>query len=75
MRIVVNDIAANTGGAMTVLRDFYNCVCKNDKDNQWIFLLSDRHFEETDNVKIIPMPKIKKNTAGKLYYLADGKSR
>lgn len=68
MRIVVNDIAANTGGAMTVLRDFYNCVCKNDKENQWIFLLSDRYFEETDNVKIIPMPKIKKNALRKLLF-------
>ena len=50
MRIVVNDIAASTGGAMTVLRDFYNCVCDSDKENEWIFLLNDRYFKETDNV-------------------------
>ena len=68
MRIVVNDIAASTGGAMTVLRDFYNCVCEHDRENQWIFLLGDRYFEETENVKIIPMPQIKKSGIRKLVF-------
>lgn len=68
MRIVVNDIAASTGGAMTVLRDFYHCVCQNDHENEWIFLLGDRFLEETDNVKIIPMPHIKKSGVKKLLF-------
>lgn len=68
MRIVVNDIAASTGGAMTVLRDFYRCVCDNDTENEWIFLLGERYFEETDNVKIIPMPDIKKSGLKKLLF-------
>ena len=53
MRIVVNNIAASKGGAMTVLKDFYSCVCENDKQNEWIFLLNSKYFEETENVKII----------------------
>jgi len=68
MKIVVNDIAASTGGAMTVLRDFYTFVCENDRENQWVFLLADRYFEETDNVKIIPMPKVKKSGLNKLWF-------
>lgn len=68
MRIVVNDIAASTGGAMTVLRDFYRCVCETDTENEWIFLLGDRYFEETDNVKILPMPQIKKSGVRKLLF-------
>lgn len=68
MRIVVNDIAASTGGAMTVLRDFYRCVCENDTENEWIFLLGDRYFEETENVKIIPMPEIKKSGIKKVLF-------
>ena len=68
MRIIVNDIAASTGGAMTVLRDFYNCVCENDRQNEWIFLLADRYFEETDNVKIITMPQVKKSGLNKLLF-------
>lgn len=68
MRIVVNDIAASTGGAMVVLRDFYHCVCENDTENEWIFLLADKYFEETDNVKIIPMPHVKKSGVSKLMF-------
>ncbi len=68
MKIVVNDIAASTGGAMTVLRDFYTFVCEHDRENEWIFLLADRYFEETDNVKIIPMPQIKKSGLRKLWF-------
>lgn len=68
MRIVVNDIAASTGGAMTVLRDFYTAVCNHDKENEWIFLLGDRYFEETDNVKIVILPEIKKSRIKKLIF-------
>ena len=68
MKIVVNDIAASTGGAMTVLRDFYTFVCEHDHENQWIFLLADRFFEETDHVKIIPMPQVKKSGLHKLWF-------
>ena len=68
MRIVVNDIAASTGGAMTVLRDFYRCVCDNDTENEWVFLLGDRYFEETENVKVIPMPSVKKSGLKKLWF-------
>lgn len=68
MRIVVNDIAANKGGAMTILRDFYSAVCQLDKENEWIFLLNDRYFEETDNVKIKVLPEIKKSKFKKLLF-------
>lgn len=68
MTIVVNDIAASTGGAMTVLRDFYTYVCEHDHENQWIFLLGKKYFEETQNVKIIPLPHIKKSKKNKLIF-------
>lgn len=68
MKIVVNDIAASTGGAMTVLRDFYTHVCEHDHENQWVFLLADRYFEETENVKIAPMSQVKKSGLRKLWF-------
>lgn len=68
MKIVVNDIAASTGGAMTVLRDFYAYICENDRENEWIFLLSDRFFQETDNVKIKTLPEIKQSRLKKLVF-------
>ena len=68
MRIIVNDIAASSGGALTVLRDFYECVKENDRENEWIFLLSDNLFEETDNIKILTLPKIKNSRFKKLIF-------
>lgn len=68
MRIVVNDIAASSGGAMTVLKDFYSSVCENDKQNEWIFLLSQKYFKETNNVKIIALQKIKKSAFKKVLF-------
>lgn len=68
MRIVVNDIAADSGGAMTVLRDFYSFVCENDHENEWIFLLNERYFEETENVKIKTLPEIKNSRIRKLLF-------
>lgn len=68
MRIVVNDIAASKGGALTILKDFYNCVRENDAENEWIFLLGDNILEETDNIKIITLPHIKNSRKKKLLF-------
>lgn len=68
MRIVVNDIAANKSGAMSVLRDFYACVCENDKENEWIFLLNKKYFPETKNVRIIERPDIKESALKKVVF-------
>lgn len=68
MRIVVNDIAASTGGALSILKDFYSYVKEFDSDNEWIFLLSDSYIEETEKIKIITLPKIKKNPLKKLWF-------
>lgn len=68
MRIIVNDIAASKGGALSVLKDFYNYVKENDKENEWIFLLGDKYLEETENIKIITLPHIKKSHIKKLVF-------
>lgn len=55
MRIVVNDIAASSGGALTILKSFYNFVLDDvgAQKHQWFFLLSDNYIEETEHVKVI----------------------
>ncbi len=68
MRIVVNDIAAEKGGALTVLKDFYNAVRAHDTENEWIFLLGEKFLEETDNIKIITLPEIKNSRIQKLVF-------
>lgn len=59
MKILVVDFAASTGGAMTVLKEYYNKI-KDDKKNEYVFLLSDHYIEATDNIKIILVPQYKK---------------
>lgn len=68
MRIVVNDIAASNGGALTVLKDFYNCIREHDTENEWIFLLGADLLEETHNIKIITLPQIKRSWLKKLVF-------
>ena len=59
MRIVVNDIAASQGGALTILRQFYSYIKDNCPDDEWIFLLGDNYLEETDNIQVLTFPEIK----------------
>lgn len=68
MRIVVNDIAASTGGAMTILKDFYRCVREKDTENEWIFLLGDDYLEETDRIRVLTFPEIKNSKLKKLKF-------
>lgn len=51
MNIVVVDYAASEGGAMTILKEFYE-EAKKDKKNSYVFLLSNNYLKETSNIKI-----------------------
>ena len=68
MRIVVNDIAASGGGAMAVLTSFYKYIRENDKDNTWIFLVSNDCLQETERIKIVKREDIKRNWIRKLKF-------
>lgn len=60
MNILVYDIAAEEGGAVSVLKAFYE-QHKEDKQNRYVYLLSTYHLEETDNITVINVPQIKKS--------------
>ena len=68
MKIVVNDIAASCGGALTILNSFYEYVKENDKENEYIFILSDQYIENTENIKIIIRDDVKKNGLNKMIF-------
>lgn len=68
MRIIVNDIAASSGGAMTVLRDFYNYIREHDTKNEWIFLLGGPYIEETKHIHVILLPEVKQSHWKKLKF-------
>lgn len=68
MRIVVNDVAAETGGALTILKDFYDYVVKFEKEHEWIFLLSDSYLEEQSHVKVRIYDEVKKSKWSRLRF-------
>ncbi len=68
MRIVVNDIAAEYGGALTILKQFYHYINENCHDDEWIFLLGDKFLEETDNIKILTFPEVKRSHWRKVWF-------
>ncbi len=68
-RIVVYDVAASASGALSVLNDFYTDA-KNysDKSIQWTFVISTPYLEETENIKVIRAPWVKKNWLCRLLF-------
>lgn len=67
MNIMVFDVPAESGGALSVLNDFYNDF-KANKTNNYIFIISKPEFEETENIKIIRFPWVKKSWLHRLYF-------
>ena len=60
MRIMVFDVAASEGGALTILKHYYDEAVK-DTQNQYIFVLSLPKFENTENVTVLNFPEVKKS--------------
>ena len=67
MRTMVFDVPAVSGGALTILYQHYDSAIK-DKDNEWIFVVSTPELKETDNVKVLNYPWIKKSWFYRLYF-------
>ena len=66
---MVFDVPAENGGALSILSEFYDEV-KNyeDKTVHWIFVLSKPTFKETENIKIIRYPWVKKSWLHRFYF-------
>lgn len=67
MRIMVFDVPAESGGALTILKQYYEKAI-NDKNNEWIFVVSTPYLNETKNVKILRYPWIKKSWFHRFYF-------
>lgn len=67
MRIMVFDVPAENGGALTILNQYYDAAIK-DNDNEWIFVVSIPEIKETKNVKVLKYPWIKKSWFHRLYF-------
>ena len=67
MNIMVFDVPAESGGALSVLNDFYN-EFKANKTNNYIFIISKPELEETENIKVIRFPWVKKSWLHRIYF-------
>ena len=69
MRVVVNNIAASNGGAWSILEDFYQDIKTYSDEIEWILLVDKKKtLVETNNIKIIECPEIKKSWIKRLMF-------
>lgn len=69
MNIMVFDVPAVEGGALTILNDFHKEVLnREDKDINWFFVVSEPDLEESENIKVLRYPWIKKSWFHRLYF-------
>lgn len=67
MRIMVFDVPAVSGGALSVLHDFYDAY-KENQNNEYIFVVSLPELKETNNIKVLRFPWIKKSWFHRIYF-------
>lgn len=67
MRIMVFDVPAESGGALSVLHEFYTEFV-HDQENEYIFVLSLPELKETSNIKLLRFPWIKKSWGHRIYF-------
>lgn len=60
MKTLVYDVAASESGALSILEEFYDKY-RNDKENQYVFVISTPELESTDNIQVLRYPWIKKS--------------
>jgi glycosyltransferase involved in cell wall biosynthesis len=70
MNIAVVDVAAQTGGALSVLDDFVDALLKyeSDSENQWFIFTSVVPVKEEKNIHNIQCPKVKKSWIHRLMW-------
>ncbi|QGQ48271.1 glycosyltransferase [Metabacillus sediminilitoris] len=69
MNIMVFNVPAESVGALSILNEFYDDTkyCK-DKSINWFFVLSKPNLKETDNIKVLRFPWLKKSWFHRLYF-------
>jgi len=60
MNILVYDVAAESGGALSVLRRYYDEHTK-DRENRYYYAVSRAELEDTANITVLKYPSVKKS--------------
>lgn len=64
--VFVYDVAAQDGGGLAMLREYYKHA-KSDTGNNFVFILSKEYIEETNNIKVLCLPWVKKSWVHRFY--------
>ena len=67
MKIIVYDVPAVSGGALTILESYYNKYLL-DKKNEYIFVISTPRLISQKNIKVLRFPWVKKSRLHRLYF-------
>lgn len=65
--ILVLDVAADSGGALTVLEEYYDRL-RQDTQNQYLFCVSLPRFADTDTLRVQRFPWIKRSWLHRLWF-------
>ncbi len=65
--ILVLDVAADSGGALTVLEEYYDRL-RQDTQNQYLFCVSLPHFADTDTLHVRRFPWVKRSWLHRLWF-------
>jgi len=69
VKIMVFDVPASEGGALTILEEYYRrAVNSADKNLSWIFVVSVPDIKETENVRVLRYPWVKKSWFHRLFF-------
>jgi len=66
-KIAVIDVPADSGGALTILNEYYR-QANADKNHEWLFILSTPKLKATKNIEVLNYPWIKKSWLHRLYF-------
>jgi len=69
MKRMVFDVPATASGALTVLEEYYKRAVKSANTGvQWTFVISTPEMEETENVRVLRYPWVKKSWLHRLFF-------
>ena len=66
-KILVLDVPADSGGALTVLKEYYERL-KQDGDNRYLFCLGVAELPPTDTVRVLRFPWVKRSWLHRLWF-------
>lgn len=64
---MVFDVPAESGGALTILKQYYEKALV-DENNEWVFVVSVAQLENQKNIKVLKYPWVKKSWFHRLFF-------